>query len=272
MAKRPKLDTSFLAENPRKQLTYDSDELTQRHSPDSSSANSPTYIDLDDDDGDSVPVKLPGDSQLQRLDFSSDSPIIKSLRDLVPKLQKSRQFKMVLESAAESRPGDKERDKGEKAEGMSCDDKEILQEADVNVPTAANPTISPSNEMQNHSQAIDERDSESNHSDSPADQHFADCRDTDFVFGGPIPEGVELGFRTAANVPIEMDSQMVCMNLFEDTQKEETEVVQKVAVDKWTRNSPESIDPFEDSQISDEVLNSVADREYKLLSFFSVIY
>lgn len=139
IAKRAKL-ASDPEQNPRK-LNYDSDELTQRHSPFSSTAGSPVFFDLDDDP---EPVES----------------------------QKS--------TTADS---------------------------------------------------------------------YATARDPSFVFGGEIPPGAFLGFRTAANKPIHLPPQQNHLDIFKESPEEE-------AMDEF--------DPFPvDSQLSDHVLDKVANRKYQ---------
>lgn len=195
VAKRAKWDHETRDQNPRK-LNYDSDELTQRHSPDSSAPGSPiVFFDLDADDNDEGEEKGPAtvqrvsptaEHETDKFDLSAGSPLIRSLRQLQSQM-----------------------------------------------------TVPP---------------------DDPYETH----RDPSFVFGGPIPEGVELGFRTAANVPIHIPPNDKYVDLFADSQSQDT-VGDQPMMKSVPSVAPLHLDPFQDSQMSDDLLQSVANREFPIL-------
>lgn len=207
VSKRAKWAQETTDQNPRK-LNYDSDDLTQRHSPDSSTPGSPVFFDLDDDDEQEVVVEKEAKSvtprpteETEKFDLSAGSPLIKSLRQLGSQMGQSQVTK----------------------------------------------------------------DSQAERSHSP-DDHYETSRDPSFVFGGPIPEGAELGFRTAANLPVHIPPNANYVDLFGDSQDTDDDELMK------SISPPKShLDPFQDSQMNDDLLQSVANCEFSSLSLYIIL-
>lgn len=187
VAKRAKCDQDPAEQNPRK-LNYDSDELTQRHSPagsDSSPPGSPVFFDLDDDD-DPVPVPEPPAQTCKTLDMSVDSPLMKNLRQLGSQLRQSQ----------------------EGGDTSFVVGGPIPAGAEMGFRTAANKSIQWATKL---------KDQEEQEASSPDDEYY---HEPSFKFGGEIPSGAEMGFRTAANMPIDFVPIKDCLDIFKDSQDE----------------------------------------------------
>lgn len=75
-----------------------------------------------------------------------------------------------------------------------------------------------------------------------------------FVFGGDIPPGAELGFRTAGNKPIHIEPNAEYLDIFKDSEDED-EVIEKEPKDT------DLFGQFNDSQVNDDLLQSIANGE-----------